>query len=169
MKEIELTRGFVAVVDDEDYESVSGYSWSVYSNGGNKLYAKAYNPNDGTLISLHRFLMRAQKGELVDHKDGNGLNCTKQNMRIANQSQNQANRGLPKTNTSGYKGIRFDKRSGKWMSSIIVHGKNIFLGTFATPEEAARAYDDAAVKYHGEFAWTNFPRMPDENKVPPHN
>jgi hypothetical protein len=90
------------------------------------------------------------------HKDGNGLNCQDGNLRVCTSSQNGMNRGKQSDNTSGYKGVTWDKSKGKWQASIKVNQKTIFLGRFNNVIEAAKAYDEGAKKYHGAFARLNF-------------
>jgi hypothetical protein len=95
----------------------------------------------------------------VDHRDGNGLNNRRRsNLRVCSHSQNGANQKKHKNNTSGFKGVVLykDNRSRPWCARIKVEGRHIYLGYFATPDEAAKAYDAAAIRLHGEFARTNF-------------
>lgn len=156
-KQIPLTRGLFAIVDDADFERVNQFKWHACKSRNTKsiFYAQRHTPRPfRKLIILHIFLMNSPKGTDVDHIDGNGLNCRRENMRLATKAQNQWNRGKNSTNTSGYKGVSFQ---GKWRASIKVNGNRIWLGTFPTAELAARAYDEAAKKYHDEFAFLNFP------------
>lgn len=91
----------------------------------------------------------------IDHKNGNGLNCLEDNLRICTPSQNQHNRRIQKNNTSGFKGVSWNTKYQKWTASITVNNISIFLGNFIIKEDAARAYNTAAIKYHGEFAVLN--------------
>lgn len=154
-KHIPLTKGKFAIVDDGDYEAIKRFKWRITGNG-RKVYA-VRSKRIGFLRRkneyLHRVIMNAQDGEQIDHIDGNGLNCTRTNMRKATHSENLRNRGAPKDNTSGYKGVSF--RLGRWRAQIVVNDKQIYLGTFDTPEQAAKAYNEAAVKHHGKFAHIN--------------
>jgi hypothetical protein len=148
----------VALVDDEDFERVSKYKWSVNIKRGKK-YAQAHV--EGETIELHRLIMRLTRGDgkEVDHinVDG-GLDCRKINLRLATRSQNAANRPKNRgTYSSIYKGV-YEKTRTRWIAHIKVMGKTIWLGSYKTEEEAARAYDRAAIKYFGEFAYTNFPK-----------
>lgn len=101
---------------------------------------------------MHRFLIGA-KGEFVDHINGDGLDNRKSNLRLCSNAQNVQNTGLTRANTSGYKGIRL--RNGRWDSRITCLNKTYHLGVFSTKEEAARAYNAAAIELHGEFARLN--------------
>jgi HNH endonuclease/AP2 domain len=155
MKEIPLSDGSVALVDDDDYEWASQFSWSANGNGyavrgvhiGNRKYRKIY---------LHREIIGAKKGQKVDHINGNKLDNRKENLRLATPAQNAMNIGLRRNNTSGLKGVRFEERRDKWRAEIKVNYKNVFLGYFDNKFDAAKAYNDAAIKYHGEFARLNY-------------
>ena len=108
-----------------------------------------------TLIYIHRFLTQARPWEVVDHDDRNPLNNQRANLVVCSQSENLAKRPSPRGD--GYRGVYFEKRGGRWRAQISVGGKNRYLGTFATPELAARAYDAAALPAFGRFARLNFP------------
>ena len=99
--------------------------------------------------------MKPEKGYVIDHIDGNSLNNQKNNLRICTQSQNCSNQKIGKSNTSGYKGVSYNKGQGKYNSRIRFNKKLIHLGYFVNLKDAARAYNEAAVKYHGEFANLN--------------
>ena len=146
-------RGMVAIIDDEDFESVAKYNWHA-TKGWNTFYARR-NSIDGE-IYLHRFIMNFSPGIKVDHKDGNGLNCVRDNLRKATQSQNGSNRGKGKNNTSGYKGVTWDNLNKKWKSQISYCGKHKYIGEYDDLIVAAQAYDDMARQCFGEFAKTNF-------------
>ena len=88
----------------------------------------------------------------IDHINGNKSDNRISNLRLATASQNLSNKGITKSNTSGYKGVSFNRTKKKWMASIKVNKKSINLGYFLTPEEASEAYKAAAIKHHGEFA-----------------
>lgn len=155
MKELQLTKGYVAIVDDEDYERVGGRVWKALVNKESRtVYAVHWESAMGRTVAvlLHRFLMGAPIGVEVDHRDGNGLNCRRYNLRLATDAQNKHNRGIGSANTSGYKGVSRRSDCDKWRAQIMVNRKYIHLGNFDTPQAAAEAYAVAALKYHGEFA-----------------
>ena len=159
MKEIQLTQGKVALVDDEDYEYLNQWKWCLRGTGLGKFYAirgfsKSKKSNKGS-ISLHRQLMKPEKGYVIDHLDGNTLNNQKHNLRICTQSQNCSNQKISKSNTSGYKGVIYSQPSNKYYARITFNKKFLHLGSYIDPKDAARAYNEAAIKYHGEFANLN--------------
>lgn len=164
MKTIQLTQGKVALVDDEDYELLCKFKWyAVYD--GNNWYAQRLDYSKETkkrnCIPIHRFVMKAEKGQIIDHKNGNGLDCQKHNLRISTRSQNGANRKSAKNSTSKYLGVslKIDKRSNysRWRAGITHNKKNIHIGLFNNEENAATAYNIFAEKYHGDFAKFNVP------------
>lgn len=166
MKEIKLTRGKVALVDDEDYEIVSQYKWSAVKGASSTWYARAYKPQTKkkSYLMMHRLIMNIQDNALhIDHINHDGLNNCKNNLRIATARQNQRNSRSRLGSTSNYLGIYLqtvkykNKTYNYWHSQIRgFNSEVIFLGTYKSEIEAARAYDEAAKKYHGEFANLNF-------------
>lgn len=162
-RKVPLSRGKFAVVDEEDFERVSEYQWHAqWSPHAKTFYGKtAYRDKYRTLIvlHLHRFVLGTTNDlVLVDHRDHDGLNCRKLNLRECDKSQNAANGRMRSTNTSGYKGVSFYPQSGKWRAIICLHYKNISLGLHVEKIDAARAYDQKAIELFGEFAHLNFPR-----------
>lgn len=121
-------------------------SWFIIDTGK---YVKKYLHNVVLARKLERDLL---PHEQADHINGNGLDNRRENLRLATKSQNNANRRISKNNKSGYKGVSWHKASGKWVAGIKVNGKSINLGGYDTPEQAHKAYCDAAIKYFGEFA-----------------
>ena len=163
MKEVKLTQGYIVLVDDEDFERVSKFSW-VPNRMKHTVYAQRnLYREDGkrTTQSLQRFILGITNHKTdVDHEDHNGLNCQKYNLRISTRSQNQANSVLPITNSSGVKGVykyasKAWKTCDKWKAQINFKGKKKSLGYFSSKEEAQAAYDKVAVELFGEFALTN--------------
>ncbi|WP_155638650.1 HNH endonuclease [Burkholderia cepacia] len=166
MKTIITKCGVEVQVDDEDYELVSAYKWSL--NGGRYPKTHEYDKERKRSISfsMHRLLMgrhRIRDGLVVDHVDGNPLNNRRSNLRVCTYSQNNSNRGKSPNNSSGYKGVTFHKQMKKWQAQIMVNEKCIHLGLFTDPESAHEAYKKAALEYQGEFA--NFGRTPEIDNV----
>ncbi len=158
MKEIPLTRGYVALVDDEDYERVSQFKW--YASVRRKtVYAQ--REVGGTAQKMHRLILGLEPGDksLVDHVDHNGLNNCRSNIRVCTHAENQRNVEKHCDNTSGWKGVIWHKKGQKFAARLRVNSKNIHLGLFHSPISAALEYDRAARKYHGSFACLNFPGM----------
>ena len=153
MKEIQLTQGKVALVDDEDYEYLNQWKWHV--SNGNYARRTIYNFKLCKALFMHREIMKVSKGLLVDHINGNSLDNRKLNLRICTNSQNLRNRLKNINNTSGYKGVRLINSTKKWRAQIWLNSKYYHLGLFNNIKDAARAYNAAAIKYHGEFANLN--------------
>jgi hypothetical protein len=154
MKKILLSQGKVTVVDDEDFEVLSKYKWSV-GRGGNTYYAYTHNILESgkrTTIAMHRMIMKTPMGCETDHRDRDGLNNQRFNLRVCTHSQNQGNRKLTEGSSSGHKGVVWHKRDKKWQSKIVFNGKNIHLGYFNSKDEAALAYSRRAVELFKEYA-----------------
>lgn len=155
--QIQLTQGRVALIDDEDFGKVVG-KWHVHWNGP-RVYARRTTYPGGNRkvnVYMHRVILGTREGEQVDHRDGDTLDNRRENLRITrSDSEQQANRGLSKANTSGFKGVYFHKRERKWRATIVVNRKKIGLGEYRTREEAAAAYDRRAKEVWGDFARTN--------------
>jgi hypothetical protein len=157
MKEIPLTRGFVAVVDDEDYENVNQFKWFANPDK-HTTYASRTDYSGGSKkhIKMHRFIMGYPVGMLVDHINRNGLDNRRCNLRITTHQQNQAN-SISKSDSSRFKGVSRDKRKEKWYASIRKNKKDHYIGRYDIEEDAARVYDRRAIEFFGEFARLNFP------------
>lgn len=161
MKKIPLTQGKFAIVDDEDYNALNQFKWHTEKRY-NHLYATRTLRVDeifpNTSIKMHRQIMSAKGGEFVDHKNGNGLDNRKQNLRLSKTlNGNCQNRGTSKNNTSGYKGVYKTKnlKIPKWIARINAKRKIYYLGIYKDPREAAIVYDSACRILHGEYAKTN--------------
>jgi hypothetical protein len=155
-KEIQLTQGKVALVDDADFDWLNQWKWTAHKDRFDKWYARRLQWT-GVIyktIYMHRLILNASKGAEVDHKDGDGLHNCRRNLRESTHKQNSANQKA-KSNT-GYKGVILE-RGGRYSAHIYVNRKHITLGRFNNPIDAARAYDEAARKNFGEFAHLNFP------------
>lgn len=154
-KIIALTQGKVTQVDDGDFDYLNQLVWHACKHR-NTWYA-LHSTSQKATIRMHRMIMNAPKGVQVDHKNGNGLDNRKKNLRFATHAGNMQNSRKPKNNTSGFKGVYYNKSRKVFQAYIMVNRKHIYLGAFSIPEEAARAYDKAAKKHHGLFARLNFP------------
>lgn len=170
VREVPLTRGIVALVDEADWHRelsvtfVDGRTWrgtlaepswfavvrGAKAYAGSKVIGKAD-------LSLHRAIMCAGVGQIVDHIDGNGLNNRRSNLRFATQQQNCQNRRAMLGCSSRFKGVSFVSASGRWHAYIKHNQKRTHLGFFDDEEAAARAYDEAARLFFGEYAKLNFP------------
>lgn len=149
MKKIPLTRGKYALVDEDDYEVLSKSKWSLHSAG------YAIRSANRKLVYMHRLVTGAKNGEYVDHINGNKLDNRRGNLRICTCVQNFWNNKVH-SKATGYKGVW--KNTGKrhrFAAVISVNYKRIYLGNFKTKEEAAKAYNEAAKRYKGEFAVLN--------------
>lgn len=158
--EIPLTKGKVAIIDDEDAPRVLTRKWTALFNPRNRRwYARRGIPlgKRQTTLYLHRFIMDAPPGKQVDHKNGDGLDCRRSNLRLANNTQNHQNMKLSRLSTTGYKGVFKSKGEGLWVAKIVHNKKMIALGSFTQPVAAAHAYDEKARELFGEFARPNFP------------
>lgn len=154
--ELKNAPGHVAVVDDEDFPRLSKWDW---------LLAHGYDSDDlvyvvrfenKKAIQLHRVVLGAADGQIVDHKDRNGLNNQKSNLRLCSHTQNMQNRKKHRNGHSRFKGIWQKKGNGSWVTQIIVNKKKISIYGFSIEEDAARAYDSLAKEHFGEFARLNF-------------
>lgn len=141
-----VVRGY-ALIDDEDFEKVNIHSWSLSVYG----YVVGGTPQK----KLHRYIMNVEGDLQVDHINGDRLDNRKSNLRICTLASNVKNRSLGRDNTSGYKGVSWSKAEKKWAARIRFQGTRPFLGYFTKKEDAAKAYNEAAIKYHGEFAKLN--------------
>jgi hypothetical protein len=133
----------IALIDEEDIPLVSKYNWWMTTNG--------YVENKNSTL-LHNLILSCK---MVDHIDGNKLDNRKSNLRKCTKAQNAVNSKIRSTNTSGYRGLWWRDSRKRWVARIMVDGKHLWLGSFKKKTDAAKAYNDAAVKYFGEFARLN--------------
>lgn len=164
MKSIDLTGygGIVqgtVLVDDEDFNEVSKFKWWLHG----KYAARSVKLSEKHLIStrsvlMHRLLMNTPKGMDTDHINGNKLDNRRSNLRVCNRAENKRNTPRHIDNQTGFKGVTTNKYSKKnpFIAAITLNGKRIYIGCFANAEDAAKAYDEAAIKHFGIFAQTNF-------------
>ncbi len=164
MKQIPLTRGHFALVDDDDYDYLMQWKWhSFFNDHTNTYYAARRQDEDGKrkTIFMHKILLNSiGRQTFVDHKDHDTLNNQRSNLRLATYSQNSANRKSKNGASSKYLGVYWHKYIGKWYCNIkkegITGGKQMHIGYFDNEEDAAKAYDEKAKEFHKEFANLNF-------------
>ena len=146
---IPIGHGKFTLVDNRDYERLSKYRWCL----DNKY---VHRRRRGKICWMHYEVLRPPEGKMTDHRSRNTLDNRRSNLRIANKSQNTHNSRLRKLNTSGYRGVSFHSQRKKWRATIMKDGRDIHLGLFLNPIEAAKTYDREAVRLYGKFATTNF-------------
>lgn len=157
-KQIQLSEGKIALVDDEDFERINAHKWHANKYRNGRFYAVRHGVMGlfrKTLL-MHREILGFPSGMETDHINGDPLDNRKSNLRICTTAENQRNRGKQTNNASGFKGVIWSDTQKEWVAHIKVDRKKIYLGHFQTAEDAARAYDRAALERHGEFAKTNF-------------
>jgi len=150
---IPLTKGRFAIVDAADYDWLNQYKWCA-SASRNRFFARSAVKGKG--IWMHRLIMNPPAGMVVDHIDGNSLNNKRENLRICTARQNSYNRKGYGT-ASKYKGVHWNKSTKRWVAVIKHYGVSIFLGSFNSEINAAKAYDKKAKELFGEFSYLNFP------------
>lgn len=158
MKTISLTQGFVAIVDDADYDRVSAHKWSATKTKNTVYGIRKARTSEGRTTSelLHRFILGMSDPEIhVDHEDHDGLNCQRQNLRKCVRGENDGNRRKTR-GSSHYKGVSWSKNKGRWRACIRIE-RTIHLGYFEDEVQAALAYDAAARTRFGVMANCNFP------------
>ena len=149
---VPLTRGYEAVIDAADVPVVDGKNWQARIDGLS-VYAQCAEKIAGKSITtvMHRHLMGSPEGLEIDHRDGDGLNNRRENLRMATHAQNVRNRRKPTNNKSGVKGVYWRKDIRKWAAMIKLNGRNLHLGLFPQISEAAAAYARASSDLHGDF------------------
>ena len=153
MKQIALTQGMFASVDNKYFDWLNQYKWYAHKNT-NTYYA--YRNKNYKTIAMHRMILGLAHGDKrkTDHRDHNGLNNQECNLRICTDSQNQHNRRVS-WGKSKYKGVAWNKSSKKWQAQIKYNNQEYYLGVYTTQEEAAKAYDIKAKKLFGNYAYLN--------------
>ena len=157
MKYIELTQGYRAIVDDEDFEYLNQWKWC-YSNGWamrGVYIGTGRKDNRSYKIYMHNLIVKPSEGMIIDHISRDGLDNRRLNLRECTWKENTRNRSIGKANTTGYKGVVKVKDENKWRARITVNGKQIQLGYFKDKKEAAKTYNEAAKEHFGEFACLN--------------
>ena len=154
-----LSRGLYAAIDREDAWRVAAYSWSANAVSPGRYYAQT--KVKGRNLYLHRFIINAPSNQIVDHVNGDALDCRKANLRLASASQSSVNVAR-RPGKTGYRGVH--ERMGRFQARVKFQGQTALSGYYHTTEEAARAYDAIAIQLHGEFAVLNFPGMPNETR-----
>ncbi len=164
-KRIPLTQDKFAIIDDEDYEKLNEYKWYTFKNK-NTYYAVrnigSGEANKKSTIYMHREILKAKKGETIDHINHDGLDNRQDNLRFCSVLENNRNTRKRKTfrgkkTSSKYKGITWYKKYNKWLAQIMLNKKQLHLGYYTEEIDAAKAYDESAIKHFGEFAKLNFP------------
>jgi hypothetical protein len=151
--ELHLRGGHIALIDVDDYSLIRSYWWTVQPLPSGRLYISAKIGSQP--VRMHTLLMQPGPGLEVDHHNNNGLDNRRSNLRSCTRSQNNGNAILSRANTSGYKGVSWNKRGQKWEAYIMLNYKRYPLGRFTDLHEAARAYNRAALAQWGEFARLN--------------
>ncbi len=155
MKQIPLSRGKVALVDDADFGWLSQYRWHASPNGSGRIFYAVTRKN-GKTTYMHRLILRPSGDLVTDHINRNGLDNRRGNLRAVRQSLNMAN--YPRTRPRGLRGVWQNNRGGRWHARARRGSRRLRLGSFDTPEEAALAYDQLATQLFGDAATLNFPQ-----------
>lgn len=158
MKEIKLGSkkypGLVALVDDEDYEKVNQYIWHVHKKK-NTYYGRTNTKKENKHQTLLMHKLICPQWKIVDHKNGNGWDNRKNNLRNGVGSLNNRNARKRENTSSKYKGVWWYKADSNWEAGIVINKKRLFLGRFSNEIEAAKVYNEAAIKYFGDYAKLN--------------
>jgi hypothetical protein len=160
-REIQLTQGLVTLVDIDDYDFLNQFKWQASKRKDGAAFYASRCAWDKDLkrqktVTMTRVIMGVTDSRVfVDHISGNTLDNRKVNLRTCTYAENCRNRSKQKNNSSGFKGVSFKRPTNRWVAQIMVNGNYIHLGYFFTLEEAAAKYNEAALKYHGEYARLN--------------
>lgn len=158
MKEIGLTQGYTALISNKDFARVSQYQWyaSVKKRKDGSVKAVYAVNKRKAIVLMHRFILGITNPKIkVDHKNFSGLDNQRKNLRVATDVQNNRNKRIGSANLSGVKGVSWHLRDMKWQANIVVNRKSKFLGYFYQLSDAKEAYNRAAKKYFGKFAFLN--------------
>lgn len=168
-RQIPLTNGGFALVDAADFGWLTGYTW--YHSGRGYALQSSKRPGKNSGAAMHRIIMNPPKGTVADHVNGDRLDNRRCNLRIVDYLQNAQNRGKNVNSRSKYKGVCWKVENNKWQARIRVNGKQHHIGLYQTEEDAARAYNAAAILNHGDYSRLNIipgdpaPCKPDECPV----
>jgi hypothetical protein len=146
-------KGYEVLIDDDLAPMILARQWHISDRKRGIYFATSIKHPDGKSrdIKLHRFIMSAPPDSLVDHRDGNWLDCRRQNLRVCTNAENSRNTPRKKSNTTGYRGVSYAPQSGKYRAGIKINGKQKHLGYFETAETAYMVYQEEAKKQFGEF------------------
>lgn len=157
MQQVRLSRGLFALVDDCDFPKINKHKWCVCGKDNNWYAMTIINRKT---VLMHRFILEIkEKLVYVDHINHNSLDNRRENLRLCGNSENQHNSKKHRDNTSGYKGVYWNKSAKKWIAYINIKKKGKHIGAFEDKIEAAKAYDKYAISIFGEFANPNFKQI----------
>lgn len=158
MKEIQLTQGLVTMVDNDDFDHLNKYKWCAAKSGKTYYAIRSINNSNGRqrVVRMHRFITNTiDPSVIIDHKDHNGLNNQRYNLRTCTKSENATNRNYTSIGISKYCGVSLHKKTGRWVAYIRKNGKLKHIGCYDNQIDAAIAYNNAAQKEHGGFSNLN--------------
>jgi len=159
MKQIPLTKGTFAIVDDEDFDFLNQYKWKLSTKGYAERTVYLGSPETNKpkygAEKMHRVILKVPKGVFTDHINGNRLDNRKENLRKCNNQENCRNTIKKRAAYSKYKGVTYCKRDKVWTAQVRINGKHVFRKSFKNEMDAVRAYDDACKIHFGDFARPN--------------